>query len=86
MKCPLLNKECIKEKCEWWTSVSMKNIQTQEHYQENKCVVHTIGPMLIELIKNTNGVQAAVESSRNETVIRQDAFLSLMNRGQLASR
>ncbi len=86
MKCPLLNKECIKDKCAWWTSVMMKNLQTQEPYQESKCAINAIAPMLIEVIKNTSGVQAAVESSRNETVVRQDAFLALMNRGQLASR
>jgi len=75
--CPLLNKECIESKCAWWTTVQMKNIQTQEPYVENHCVVNTIGPMLIELIKNTGGVQKAIESGRNETVSRQDAFLQL---------
>jgi hypothetical protein len=78
MKCPLLNKDCIEAKCAWWTTVTLKNIHTQELYSESKCVVNTIGPMLVDLIKNTGGVQAAVESSRNESVLRQDAFLKLV--------
>ena len=83
MKCPLLNKDCIESKCAWWTIAQMKNIHTQELYQESKCAINAIGPMLVEMIKNTGGVQAAVESSRNETTSRQDAFLQLAQRKML---
>jgi hypothetical protein len=38
-----------------------------------------IPDMLMDVIKNTNGTQAAVESSRNETVKRQDSLLGLLD-------
>lgn len=77
MKCPLIGKNCIESKCAWWTTSTLRNIQTQEIYTESKCIVHVIPPMLVELIKNTGGVQTAIESSRNETIARQDQFLNL---------
>ena len=76
--CPLLKKECIKDKCEWWNKTTMKNTQTQQLYIEEKCAVNVIAPMLVEVIKNTASTQAAVESSRNETVKRQDEFLNII--------
>lgn len=61
----------------------MKNIKTQEMYLESKCIVNTIGPMLIELIKNTGGVQAAIETQRNENTARQDKFLETVKERML---
>lgn len=39
--------------------------------------------MLIELIKNTGGVQAAIETQRNENTARQDKFLETVKERML---
>ncbi len=56
----------------------MKDPRSQEVYIKEECAITTLAPMLVEIIKNTASTQAAVESERNETVRRQDAFLSLL--------
>lgn len=84
-RCPLLNKECIVEKCAWWMNVTVKDLKTQELYVEGRCVVTALGSIGIELCKNTGGVQAAVESNRNETIKRQDAFLDVIGQRLLGA-
>lgn len=79
-KCPLNKmKPCIKEECAWYVKSTKTNPQTKESYQFNVCAIVMVPDMLIDVIKNTNGTQAAVEHSRNESVKRQDALLGVFD-------
>jgi len=82
LKCPLLKKPCIGEDCAWFTKSMKKNLQTQAMDQFNVCAMVMIPDMLLDVIKNTNGTQAAVEHSRNESVKRQDALLNMIDVGR----
>lgn len=86
LKCPLIGKKCITKECTFWMQMTIKNIQTQQLEDGSGCAIVKNVEINLEALKKTVGIQEAVESSRNETVLRQDAFLALMNRGQLASR
>ena len=70
MKCPLLNKECITDKCAWWYEVVMekKTESDPKKWVEKSCVVLRIPPILIEIAGRTNQVAATIESERNEFV------------------
>lgn len=57
----------------------MKDTKTQEVFVKEDCIVNFIPTMLLDIIKNTNGTTAAVESHRNEDVKRQDHFLGLLH-------
>lgn len=65
MKCPLLNKSCIEKKCAWYADFWVRDKAGDEPKVESACVVPRIPFMMIELIKNTNGTQAASEAVRN---------------------
>lgn len=81
-KCPLLNKECIEAKCMWWVEMVEKNINTGEIFPSNNCSMSKLPGLLVEVIRNTNGVQAAVESHRNENVVGQHELLNLLTNVQ----
>lgn len=75
--CPMIQKQCIEKECTWWAQFWMKD-EKQKPYLDEACVVTRLPTLMIELLGKTNQVAAAVESSRNETVKRQDAALALM--------
>lgn len=60
-----------------------EKLETTPHV-EHDCVVVRLPKLLLEVIGKTNGVAAAVESSRNETVKRQDQFLNMVHQRQIA--
>ncbi len=76
--CPILNKQCLQNECMWWTEMIVKNIQSGELGTEYNCAVSKLPGLMVEQLKNINGVQTAVESSRNETVKRQDQFINVV--------
>lgn len=80
-RCPLLNKECIAEKCMWWVEILMKNTQTQETYMDKNCAISRLPMMFVELLKNTNGVQRAVESHRNADIRLKSNLLQMVDGG-----
>lgn len=63
--------------CTWWMTTTMRDVKTGEVSLKHECAVTMIAPMMVELIGKTNSVGAAVESSRNENMKRQDALLAL---------
>lgn len=83
MKCPLLSKECIQAKCAWWMEFAMKRKDPPEMTVEKSCAIPRLPVLLIELIKNTNSVGAAVESRGNTMIHRQEMFLKLAVRKPL---
>ena len=66
--CPLLNKECVKLECSWFTKLQGGNPQTGQPIDEWSCAVAWLPILLIENTKASNEVGAAVESFRNETL------------------
>jgi hypothetical protein len=65
VKCPLLQKRCVEERCSWWVLVSRENIQTGERDIKGMCQVNNLAFLAVEIMKNVSGAQAAVESLRN---------------------
>lgn len=82
--CPLLNKSCIQGECMWWTEMIIKNVQTGEMATDSNCAVSKLPGLMVEQLRHTNGVQAAVESSRNESLVRQDALLNIVSHSRRA--
>lgn len=82
MLCPFLKDECIKDKCMMWLHGVKKSPQTQEVFPYSNCSIAESSLMLLDIIKNTSGVQAAVESHRNENVVGQQELLNLLTTAQ----
>lgn len=80
--CPLLKKDCIENKCMWWVEMIAKNVKTGEMETANNCAISKIPTLLVEELQNTRGIQASVESSRNETVARQEVLLHMIDGAQ----
>jgi hypothetical protein len=66
--CPLLKKDCIENKCEWYHQVRGMNPNTGEPVDEWQCAVNLLPVLLIENSQQQRSTSAAVESFRNETV------------------
>ena len=77
--CPL-NKmmPCVGKDCAWWIEMMVKETKTGEIQDASACAIVKTPILLLEQLRMTNGVQAAVESSRNENLKRQDALLGLL--------
>lgn len=72
--CPLLNKVCIEGRCKFWVHLLGKHPSTGAPIDSFDCAVAWLPVMLVENTRHTIGVQAAVESARNEIVKRQDVL------------
>jgi hypothetical protein len=66
--CPLLKKDCIENKCQWFCQVRGVNPNTGEPVDEWQCAINLIPILLIENSQQQRSTSAAVESFRNETV------------------
>jgi hypothetical protein len=71
--CPLLKKDCIEIKCEWYTQVRGINPNTGQEVDDWQCAVNLLPVLLIENSAQQRSTSAAVESFRNESVKRSDA-------------
>lgn len=76
--CPLLKKDCIENKCQWFCQVRGINPNTGEPVDEWQCAVNLLPILLIENSKQQRSTAAAVESFRNETVVRNDTTNSIL--------
>jgi hypothetical protein len=72
--CPLIKKDCIENKCEWYHQVRGVNPNTGEPVDEWQCAVNLIPILLIENSQQQRSTSAAVESFRNETVKQSDVL------------
>lgn len=79
LKCPLLNKDCIRDKCAWWVQMFAKDLKTQEMKDASNCVIVKSMELQLETLHRTVGVQQAIESTRNENVERQDQILKMVS-------
>jgi hypothetical protein len=66
--CPLIKKNCIENKCAWYTQVRGYNPNTGQDIDEWKCAVTWMPLMSIEIAQKEYSTGAAVESFRNEVV------------------
>ena len=66
--CPLIRKDCIENKCVWYTQVRGTNPNTGQPVDEWGCAITWMPFMAIEIAQKSSQVGAAVESFRNEVV------------------
>jgi hypothetical protein len=66
--CPLLQGDCIEERCRFWIQVFGQNPNTGEQVNRFDCAVAWMPILLIENSQQQRQTGAAVESFRNEMV------------------
>ena len=76
--CPLLKKDCIENKCEWYCQVRGVNPNTGEPVDEWQCAINLLPVLLIENSKQQRSTSAAVESFRNESVKQNNTLAQVL--------
>jgi hypothetical protein len=76
--CPLLKKDCIENKCAWYSHVRGFNPNTGQEVDEAACTVSWIPMLMIENSQQQRSTSAAVESFRNEMVKSNESNLSVL--------
>lgn len=76
--CPLIQGDCKKLECVWFTKVVGKNPNTGQDIEEWSCAVAWMPTLLIENAQQSRQTGAAVESFRNETVKSGGAMLGML--------
>lgn len=66
--CPLIKKDCIENKCAWYTQIRGVNPNTGQEVDDWECAVKWMPMLIIEVAQKSNQTGAAVESFRNEVV------------------
>lgn len=66
--CPLIKKNCIQNKCAWYTQIRGLNPNTGQEIDEWGCAVAWMPVMSIEVAQKQYQTSVAVESFRNEVV------------------
>jgi len=88
--CPLIKKDCIKEKCAWFMRVRGTNPNTGEPIDEAACAVAWMPYMAMDITQKTNQAGAAVESFRNEVVkanqSNQQLYIKALTHGVVPAR
>lgn len=75
--CPLLNKQCLEHKCQWF--IQLQGIQPQTGVQTNEwgCSVAWLPILLVENSQQQRQTGAAIEQVRNKIVPAFDALTNL---------
>jgi len=76
--CPLIKKDCLENKCLWYTQVRGQNPNTGEPVDEWGCAMNLLPVLLIENAKQQRSTAAAVESFRNENVKQNDVLTQVL--------
>lgn len=66
--CPLLAKNCIEDRCKFWTHIRGKHPQSGAELDMPDCAVKWLPVLMIEMTQMERQTGAAVESFRNESV------------------
>lgn len=74
----MLKKPCIAHDCMWYAHVTMVDPASGAPVDHWDCSMRWIPVMIADGARHTRGVQASVESMRNETIQRQDVANSHM--------
>lgn len=67
-KCGFDKKDCIKEKCEFYTHLIGKDPQSTAQIDKFGCAIAFVPMLLVEVAQMSRGTSAAIEDFRNETV------------------
>lgn len=84
-KCPLLKKACIEGECMFWVHMLGTHPQSGHPVDQFDCSMRWLPILLVENARHSRGVQAAVESARNEITSRQDTLNSAVKVAQRGS-
>jgi hypothetical protein len=68
--CPLIKKDCVGLQCAWFTRVQGVDTNTGNQVDEYQCAIAWMPMLLIENSGQQRSTGAAVESFRNEMVMR----------------
>ena len=77
MFCPLIKKDCIKEKCSWWVKLMKKNVD-QSMTESASCSIPLLVDVGIDSAKGITRLQSAVESERNTMNSVKNVFVNLL--------
>ncbi|MCO4881568.1 hypothetical protein VOI32_14050 [Paraburkholderia caribensis] len=72
--CPFLKKPCIEHECTMWTHIQGKHPQTGAIQDVWDCSVKWTPVLMVDHVHGLRGIQAAMESARNEITQRQDVL------------
>lgn len=78
--CPLLKKECVESKCQWFVQVKGKNPNTNEPVNEWQCKISLLPVLLLENSRRHIHTAAAFDSFREEMALRLGYLFNLGNR------
>lgn len=76
--CPLIQGDCKKLECVWFTRVAGKDPNTGKQVDEYACAVAWLPTLLIENAQQSRQAGAAVESFRNEVSNNGGALLGMI--------
>lgn len=76
--CPLVQGECKKLECVWFTKIVGTNPNTGESVDDYGCAVSWLPMLLIENAQQSRQAGAAVESFRNEVSGNSSALLGMI--------
>lgn len=76
--CPLIKKDCIGLKCNWFIQVRGTNPNTGKDVDEWDCSIKWLPTLLIENSQQARSGVAATESFRNEMVKASHATIATM--------
>jgi len=76
--CPLIKKDCIQLKCNWFIQIRGINPNTGKDVDEWGCAMGWLPVLLIENSQQTRHACAATESFRNEFVKSTQATINTM--------
>jgi hypothetical protein len=66
--CPLIKKDCIQNKCAWFTQLRGNDPNTGKEIDEWGCAIAWMPVLMIENSQQQRQTGAAVESFRNEMI------------------
>jgi hypothetical protein len=64
--CPFLNKDCIEDKCMFWTKLIGEDPQTRQPYDQWSCAIAWLPVMLVENSQMTRQGTSTVQEFRSE--------------------
>ena len=76
--CPLIQGDCKKLECVWFTRVAGKDPNTGKQVDEYGCAVAWMPTLLIENAQQSRQAGAAVQSFRNEVSSNGGALLGMI--------
>jgi hypothetical protein len=77
--CPFIKKPCMEHDCMLYTHITMTDPQSGGSRDQWACSLALMPVMVLENARVTRGVQASVDSMRNEVVERQDRFNNMIS-------